>query len=134
MKPFNITEAEQGKPVVTRDGRDAKILKTDLDSDSPVVAVIRSVGNFEQVFTFNKKGRRSDNVETRLDLFMQEDEPQLQNEAFVNIYYRSIPIPGSAPTMFADDEVYLSEKEAKDNIIQNLVLVTTAKVQLPNKH
>ena len=133
MKPFNITEAEQGKPVVTRDGREAKILKTDLDSNSPVVAVIRSVGNFEQVFTFNKKGRRSDNVETRLDLFMQEDS-SLPNEAFINIYYRSIPIPGSAPAMFVDDEVYLSEKEAKDNINQNLVLVTTVKIQLPNTH
>ena len=60
---------------------------------------------------------------------MQEDS-SLPNEAFINIYYRSVPIPGSAPAMFADDEVYLSEKEAKDNINQNLVLVTTAKVQL----
>ena len=134
MKPFNIEEVEQGKPVITRDGRKAEILKTDLKGPYPVLSIITQNDGSETIHGMYADGRCVKCRPTNDDLFIDEEDPSLPNEAFINIYYRSIPFPGSVPVMFADDEVYLSEKEAKDNIIRNLVLVTTAKVQLsPHK-
>lgn len=60
MKPFNLKEASEGKPVCTRDGRDVRILVTDCKSPGnhyPVVALVTNAAGEEAVISFTKEGR-----------------------------------------------------------------------------
>lgn len=40
MKPFNLEQAKQGKPVVTRDGRPVRILAFDRKGCYPIIGLI----------------------------------------------------------------------------------------------
>ena len=75
-KPFNIKEAEEGKPVVTRDGRKVQILKTNLRNYYEVVAIVtdEDAENKETVWLFMANGRFHMSSVTDLDLFMDEEE------------------------------------------------------------
>ena len=86
MKPFNIKEYLENpdKKVVTRDGRNARIICTDVKGgDYPIVALIDEKDNIEKVYTFIEDGRwdfleeGSDN-----DLFFASEE----HEGWVNLY------------------------------------------------
>lgn len=59
MKPFNLEAAKAGKPVITRDGREARIICFDRkDRDFPLVAVCDvEGGGGEAVYCCDKDGR-----------------------------------------------------------------------------
>ena len=75
MKPFNLKEALEGKPVVTRNGR--KVLQLfhfdKADVDFKLCAHIE--GN-KQIFTFNENGSWTE-YETSNDLFMATEKKKL---------------------------------------------------------
>ena len=91
MREFDLEAARRGEPVVTRDGRPARILATDLDSDFPIAVAIRDItGETCSVRKIN--GRYvSETIESTLDLFMGE------RTYYANVYMRETgPIIGSA--------------------------------------
>lgn len=72
MKPFNLSEALAGKPVVTRDGH--KVLKiTNLETD--IYPVVAKVELHSQPICYTSKGfyTRTE-IENDLDLFMYEED------------------------------------------------------------
>ena len=56
------------KPVRTRDGRQARILATDLDSHRPIVAAVRSFGGGETLHEYLSNGRNYDYNDKPLDI------------------------------------------------------------------
>ena len=73
MKPFNLEQALNGKPVVTRDGRKVvKIKMNEIHKDYPVSAFIaQRDGKPCAWWAFSKDGMFNANrVETEVDLFM----------------------------------------------------------------
>ena len=84
MKPFNLEQAKAGKPVCTRDGRDARIVCFDVrHEDYEVAALIKDTLGQEDVETFTEEGWWTfDKRETAKDLFMKAEK----KEGWINIY------------------------------------------------
>lgn len=56
MEPFNLEEAKAGKPVCTRDGRNARIICYDYKNDVyPIIALVETDGS-ESIFSCTIKG------------------------------------------------------------------------------
>jgi hypothetical protein len=69
MKKFDEKLAKKGNQLITRNGKDAKILLFDRDSDSfPIVAIIEN----SNVVNLTKDGKYyEDGKESEFDLFMK---------------------------------------------------------------
>ena len=76
MKPFNLEEAKQGKPICTRDGEKARILCTDLIGRDYhlVAAVYNPKSRVEDIKIYTSKGEHNKGKESVNDLMMVEDE------------------------------------------------------------
>lgn len=85
FKPFDLEAAKAGAPVMTRDGRPARILAFDVENAGyPVVAAIKtSTGECERVELFTEQGQfDEDTKEDNRDLFMAP----IKHRAWVNVY------------------------------------------------
>lgn len=105
MKPFNLEEAKAGKPVCTRDGRNARIICFDVKHEYyPIIALIESEGK-EFSASFGKDGRFDDVYykDSCLDLFMAPEKHEGWGWA-------SRLSPRSIVSMFA--QIYETEEEA----------------------
>jgi len=79
MKPFNLEEAKAGKPLITRDGRDAKF-----------IAHVPEAANFcklivlidKEIFVFHQNGFYSSCEGSNADLFMKT----MKKTVYVNLY------------------------------------------------
>lgn len=83
MKPFDLELAKQGKPVCTRDGRNARIIcfdRKNLDN-YPIVALVDNNG-YEVHYYYTNKGNFNSYAEDSLDLFMAPEK----HEGYLNIY------------------------------------------------
>ena len=87
MKQFNLGEylKNPSRKVVTRDGRNVRILCTDAKGDYPIVALIATLdGSIEFVCKFKKDGHFLDNDDnnSNLDLFFVPEK----HEGWINVY------------------------------------------------
>ena len=85
MEQFSLEKylANPSRKVVTRDGRRARIICTDMKSTTyPVVALIENGSGYEQLTTFSKNGEYAVNESSRSDLFFAPEK----HEGWVNIY------------------------------------------------
>ena len=86
MKPFNLDEyvANPSKKVVTRDGRNVRILCTDREgSIYPIVALIRDDNReLEILVTYTKDGRPAEYNEAYYTLFFAPEK----HEGWINIF------------------------------------------------
>lgn len=120
MKEFNLEEylKNPSQKVVTRDGREVRIICTDAKGDEPIVALLYNRDE-ENVYTYNKDGYFYKNNDSCLDLFFAPTK----REGWVNVY------------KFEDDSFYLSglifesEKEAKDAVNGNNHYIATIKIE-----
>lgn len=81
LKPFDLEAAKNGAKVVTRDGRDARILCFDAMGSYPIVAIVRN--DYEEVvdkFCLDGKNRLCG--ESEIDLFMAP----VKREGWVNLH------------------------------------------------
>lgn len=122
MKQFNLEEylKNPSRKVVTRDGRNARIICTDAKGDFPIIALIETTnGSIEFVYKFKKNGRFLDNdSDYRYDLFFVTEK----HEGWVNLYRSVLDV------IYAGC-VYTSEKEAKERIDDPQRYVTTVKIE-----
>lgn len=84
MKEFNLEEylKDPSKKVVTRDGRDVRIICTDMKSEYPLIALVTDKkDNTESPFVYTKNGRYFFE-ETNNDLFFAP----IKREGWVNVY------------------------------------------------
>ena len=84
MKEFNLTEylKDPSKKVVTRDGRDVRIICTDMKSGYPLIALVTDKeDNKESLLVYKENGRYyfQDSIN---DLFFAP----IKREGWVNIY------------------------------------------------
>jgi len=82
-------EIESGKyKVVTRDGRDVRIICWDKKGKYPVVAIVKYYCGEEECFSFTNTGSYSSGTESDYDFFILTDEPELTpfEQAIEDIY------------------------------------------------
>ena len=122
MKQFNLEEYlnNTSRKVVTRDGRNARIICTDAKGAFPIVALIEnSDGSNETAYKFKKNGYFLDSDDDYLlDLFFAPEK----HEGWVNLY-KSDSYATNAGCVFT------SEKEAKESIYSLPRYVTTLKIE-----
>ena len=102
MKQFNLEEYRNNpsRKIVTRDGRDVRIICTDKRGDYPIVALIRKQDNdVETLNTFTESGRLTFDKESVTDLFFAPEK----HEGWTNVY-RDIYIGTHAGPIFNSKE------------------------------
>ena len=85
MKEFNLTEYLKNptQKVVTRDGREVRIICTDAKNEEPIIALIYNKNRDEEnVYTYNRDGYFYKNNDSCLDLFFAPTK----REGWVNLY------------------------------------------------
>lgn len=122
MKQFNLEEylANPSRKVVTRDGRNARIICTDMKSTTyPVVALIENGSGYEQLTTFSKNGEYAVSESSRSDLFFAPEK----HEGWINVYRYS----DSGKTYAG--AVYDSKEDAEKRKVIDENYVTTIKIE-----
>ena len=105
MKQFNLKEYLQNpfRKIVTRDGRNVRVLCTDAKGDYPIVALIATLdGSIEFVCKFKKDGHflNNDDNNSNLDLFFVPEK----HERWVNLYKENDNIYASMDTFKTKEE------------------------------
>ena len=117
MKQFNLEEYLKNplRKVITRDGRNVKILCTNFTKAQHIIAQIE--GN-DYSTAFHKDGIFVNGFESNCDLFFAPEK----HKGWVNLYrdIRDITYVGG---------IYISEKEAKENIYIPSRYITTFKIE-----
>lgn len=119
MKPFNLEEylKNPSQKVVTRDGREVRIICTDMKSEYPLIALVTDKkDNTESPFVYTKNGRYFFE-ETNNDLFFAP----IKREGWVNIYKG---VNERYPS-YAGQSIYKSEIEALKNKCDGNYITTT---------
>ena len=107
MKQFNLEEyLANPRKMVTRDGRKARIICIDAESNYPIVALIKSTdGSDEYPLRYTVKGEYHPGHEHKEDLFFAPEK----HEGWINIYRDTI-LSGAYYKY-----TYPSEEDAKEN-------------------
>ena len=111
MKQFNLDEYLKNplKKVVTRDGRDVRIICTDFDN--PKFPVIGEIEGSKWPISFTTKGLFSDYAASDYDLFFASEK----HEGWVNIYKAAAPREtlGYLQTRYVGSCIWPTEEAAK---------------------
>lgn len=121
MKQFNLKEylENPSRKVVTRDGRNARIICIDKKGARPIVALIeRSDSIVEETVTYKENGEFFEDSSYKYDLFFAPEK----HEGWVNLYRSSLDITHTGC-------VHTSEKEAKECMYDPQRYVTTIKIE-----
>ena len=125
MKEFNLEEylKNPSQKVVTRDGRNVRIICTDAMRNLPIVALVFDKEQEEEiVVTFQKDGKYIYKEEQPLDLFFAPTK----REGWINIYF-NIYYEGSDKCRNSGKNIYSSEEEAKKH--KDLGYITTIRIE-----
>ena len=105
MEQFSLDKylANPSRKVVTRDGKNVRIVCTDANMDYPIVALVESMdGTGERVVSFSKEGLYLRNDVCIDDLFFAPEK----HEGWINIF--------SYEKSFARGPIYNSKEEAEE--------------------
>ena len=119
MKQFSLEEylKNPSKKVVTRDGRNVRIVCTDKKGACPIVALVtRDDGVAEETVTYTKNGKFFKDTSYNCDLFFAPEK----HEGWVNVYKA-----GNTP--YSDTCIWATEEEAKKRA--NDDYVATVKIE-----
>ena len=122
MKPFNLEEylANPTKKLVTRDGRNVRIICTDAKTYYPIIALAEHTdGTTEQCLSSIKNGKYFDTRSRGEDLFFAPEK----HEGWINLYKNEDGISWISPNYFKSKEE--AEKEGKAYTCS----VTTIKIE-----
>lgn len=118
MRPFNLEEylKNPSQKVVTRDGREGRIVCTDFKNEQPILALITE-GDIEDIHLYYQNGAWCKGFPDKLDLFFLP----IKKEGWVNIY-KGITEKSSS---YAGQLISQSKEEAIKNKIGNNYITTT---------
>lgn len=114
MKEFNLNEylKNPSQKVVTRDGREVRIICTDMKSEYPLIALVTDKkDNTESPFVYTKNGRYFFE-ETNNDLFFAP----IKREGWTNIYSMGIKRTRQCGNIFETEKEALNFKGDKNYI------------------
>lgn len=103
MKKFNLEEYLQNpsRKVVTRNGRNVRIICTDVKNKYPIVALLRKEdGEDESVITYTKNGEFVSGISYKHDLFFSPEK----HERWINLYEDNDSIYASMDTFKTKEE------------------------------
>lgn len=119
MKEFNLQEylANPSQKVMTRDGRKARIVCTDMKNEQPILALITE-GNREDIRFYSQNGVWcNDFLNHKLDLVFAP----IKKKGWINIY-KGITEKTSS---YAGQTIYKSKNEALKNKDSDNYITTT---------
>ena len=121
MKEFNLTEylKNPNQKVITRDGREVRIICTDAKGDEPIIALVyNNIREEENVYTYNRNGYFYGDNDSCLDLFFA----LVKREGWINLYKNEgiTYLPGI---------IHDSEEDAKKAIKDDPDFITTIKIE-----
>ena len=107
MKPFNLIEAKQGKPICTKKGNPARIICADLKNT--IYTVVAAVYDFntknEDVVTYTSEGKFDKGLKCAFDLYMVEDEkPKCPFKPFDKVLVRDNDNDNWLPDFFRNQD------------------------------
>ena len=116
MKQFILEEylKNPSQKVVTRDGRDVRIICTDRKETQPIIALV-TINGKEEVRSYYQNGRWSNTNEWYLDLFFAPTK----KEGWVNIYKRM------TKCSYVEESIYYSKEIAIKNKCGDNYVTTT---------
>lgn len=103
MKQFNLEEylKNPSRKVVTKDGRNARIVCIDKKGFNPILALVtRHNGIAEDVYAYTKNGELSEGNSTKSSLFFAPEK----HERWVNLYKEDDNIYASMDTFKTKEE------------------------------
>lgn len=83
MNKFYLEKAKAGAPIVTRDGRPARLLGEVKHPNYPIVVAVRDKDGTEEVFLYTDDGRNYTQKESKEDLFMVP----IIHKKYANLYF-----------------------------------------------
>ena len=123
MKEFNLTEylKNPSQKVVTRDGREVRIICTDAKGDEPIIALVyNNIREEENVYTYNRDGYFYGDNDSCLDLFFAPTK----KEGWINLFKdKEINYP------YIPGIIHNSEEEAKEEIKGDPDFIATIKIE-----
>ena len=113
MKPFNLEEylANSSRKVVTREGKPARIICTDVKGASYSVLALVDRGDYEAPTLYTKKGEYSLGTEGSYDLFFAPEK----HEGWINVYMNHNE--HNVGTLYSSKEDALKVAKAYDTYI-----------------
>lgn len=117
MKQFDLQEylKHPSQKVVTRDGRNVRIICTNYESLSPIIAEIEG----ENVsHSFRTDGKYYEQVNSPKDLFFAS----IKEEGWVNIYRNGI-------VYYMGSDIFKTKEEAEENGKKSVFFVNTSKIE-----
>lgn len=103
MKEFDLEKAKAGAPIITREGRNARIIGEIKHPKYPLVVAVRNRNGDEEVFLCTNKGQNNLHQVSDEDLFMDS----IVHKKYANLYFENIK------EKYIVGEVCDTEKEAK---------------------
>ena len=122
MKEFSLEEylKNPSRKIVTRDGRNVRIICTDKKgTEYSVIALCTMSNGSENCYFYFPNGRMYLSVDSCMDLFFAPEK----HEGWVNLY------KGNAYYHLGSTIFYQSKSEAKKRIVKNCGYVGTIKVE-----
>ena len=122
MKQFNLEEylKNPSRKIVTRDGRNARIVCTDKKGFNSILALVtRHDSITEDIYLYTKNGEISEGISTNSDLFFAQEK----HEGWINLYKNEDGISWISPNYFT------SKKEAEEEGKTHTCSVTTIKIE-----
>lgn len=121
MKQFNLKEYKKNlnRKVITRDGKDVRIVCTDMIGTSyPVLAICRINPTHDCYYSYTPNGKHNLGVDSRLDLFFAPEK----RSGWINLYKINSSIsPGPL--------IYNTKKEAESATGNRPDYISTIKIE-----
>ena len=120
MKPFNLEEYLKNptKKVITRDGRNARIICTDAKGNFPIIALVETYNGNETVLRLKENGRFYNDTENSRDLFFYP----VKKSGWINLYKINSTIsPGP--------RAYDTKEEAESAAVDKSNYISTIKIE-----
>ena len=120
MKEFNLNEylKDPSQKVITRDGRNVRIICTNMKSEYPLIALaINKDDNKESLLNYKENGKYFYAVSEN-DLFFAP----IKKEGWINLF-KDEELP------FVNGDVYKSEKDAKEAAIGEPDFIASVKIE-----
>ena len=122
MEQFSLEKylANPSRKVVTRDGRRARIVSTNMRcANYPIVALVERCDNTEEINTYTENGEFEVSNLSKYDLFFAPEK----HEGYMNVYRNS----DSGRTYVG--AVYDSQEDAKKRKVIDENYITTIKIE-----
>ena len=120
MKEFNLDEylKNPSQKVVTRDGREVRIICTNVKGEYPIMALIPDKQE-ELTYRYLRNGRQLTYKDSPLDLFFSTI---IKKEGWVNLYRNE-------DVVFLSEKIYKSKEDAKEVAIKKTDYIATIKIE-----